>query len=200
MYDNDSLAQCAAPIQLVQPVHGTALSAQWRFSELLTRQLSWPRQGSSCWDRRPDVHVTCMWHMRMSYHVFTVVLKILKVFSVWRYSYIFQAMKECVCRKCMRPHSLILVCFSWSSDYQWSSKGGFKHGTATRHYVQRIFYSLVLHMPENKSKRSTTWYNWLTSSLGSLIGGLPGHLSFGVGVVAFGLGCTRREARLADPG
>ena len=81
-----------------------------------------------------------------------------KVFSVWRYSYIFQVMTECVCRKCMRPHSLILVYFSWSSDYQWSSKGGFKHGTATRHYVQRIFYSLVLHMPENKSKRSTTWY------------------------------------------
>ena len=60
-------------------------------------------------------------------------------------------------------------------------------------FAQSIFYSLAVHMLEKITNR----VRGTTSSLGSLTGGLPGHscLSFGVGVVAFCLGCTRREAR-----
>ena len=82
MCDNDSLAQCAARIQLVQPVHVAALIAQWRFSEILARQLRWPRQGSSCWDRRPDVF-TCDIHVTYV-HVFTYVFKIVQGVFSWK--------------------------------------------------------------------------------------------------------------------
>ena len=51
-------------IQLVQPVHVATLIVQWsRLSEILARQLSWPRQGSACWDRRPDA-IVCDAHVR----------------------------------------------------------------------------------------------------------------------------------------
>jgi hypothetical protein len=48
----------------------------------LARQLRWPRQGSSCWDRRPDVF-TCDIHVTYV-HVFTYVFKIVQGVFSWK--------------------------------------------------------------------------------------------------------------------
>ena len=75
---NSACSTCACLQRLLQ---------QWRFSEILARQLRWPRQGSSCWDRRPDVF-TCDIHVTYV-HVFPYVFKIVQgVFQLEGNSYI----------------------------------------------------------------------------------------------------------------